>query len=135
MRSPLSGILREVNVVSDTFLTSMEHPAGLLQKSKSKDSTFKVELPERHSTLSPLEKSPVSPRSNRVSSPGLESINNLPSEKEYCTPTNSAPEVDERPIGDSRKHKRWIVCVFALLLCIAIGLGVGLGVGLTRHEG
>lgn len=121
---------------------------------ESKDATFKVELPDRNSTVSPLQtdysyhKSPVSPQSNRVSSPGLESLKDLvdekgeypivdPAEKEYCPPENTAPEVDERPAEQPRKRKRlkWLFWLTAIVVCIAVGLGVGLGVGLTRHKG
>lgn len=131
----------------------MKRFSGSSQSPDRKDQTFKVELPDRNSTVSPLQtgqfspqKSPVSPQSDPVSSPGLESLRDIVDEKgeypiadqpekEYYPPDDSAPEVHQRPVEKPRKDKRWLFWVIALVACTVIGLGVGLGVGLTRHEG
>lgn len=116
-----------------------------VQHTDRKDASFKVELPERNSNYFPHQKSPVSAQSNRVSSPGLESLNFVDEEsekpiavqpeKEFCTPDHSAPQVHERTNQHTSKHRRLLFWVIALVTCIAVGLGVGLGVGLTRNKG
>ena len=111
-----------------------------------KDATFKIELPERNSGYLPHQKSPVSPQSNRVSSPGLESMTIVDEnsekpiavqpEKQICTPDHSAPQLHEESNQKSKNNRRYLsIFVIALVTCIAIALGVGLGVGLTRHKG
>lgn len=109
----------------------------------------RVELPERSSTYFTAEqqKGPVSPESTRISSPGLESLRDIadrdaeypivdPPEKELCTPSHSAPEVDERHLQNAHKRKKkYLFWIIALAASIAVGLAVGLGVGLTRNKG
>ena len=75
------------------------------------------------------------PERNRISSPGLESLGNLPSEKEYHDHIDTGPEVHEHleKLAGSVRRRKWHVLVF-MLACITVGLGVGLGVGLTRDR-
>ena len=124
----------------------MQHSTGSFEKIERKDTSFKVELPERSSTYLPHQKGLVSPRRNRVSSPGLESLKDLVDkdgknanvdqpEKEYFTPYHTAPEVHERPTRNPKKQKKLLFGVIALATCILVGLGVGLGLGLTRNKG
>ena len=127
----------------------MQPPTPSLQKTDGNDTPFKAELPERGSTYFTHQKSPVSPQSNRISSPGLESLKFHPdpelespivvetSEKEaYYTPDSdhSAPELHEWPPSRLKKPKKLLFWTVAVLACVAIGLGVGLGVGFTRRE-
>ena len=122
------------------------------------DASYRVELPERHSTFmehNTESEGGASPLGNGIASdglasPGLQSIMSEESgEKQtyrtygprHSTEKEMVPqsltgydkEVHHQP--QPRRNKRyWIFLIIACITCIVIGLAVGLGVGLTRKR-
>lgn len=79
-----------------------------------------------------------------LASPGLESVRDEDTEKEYIRHPETEKEAviyqPRRQSGGSGQRtlcglrRPWFFAILGALLCIAIGLGVGLGVGLGRKS-
>ncbi len=123
------------------------------------DASYRVELPERHSTFmehNTESEGGASPLSNGIASdglasPGLQSVMSEESgekqtyrtygprhstEKEMVPPSLVGYDNKEvhHPPQQRRNKKYWIFLIIACITCIVIGLAVGLGVGLTRKR-
>lgn len=80
-----------------------------------------------------------------LASPGLESVRDEDTDKEYIRHPETEKEAvvhpSQRQLRGSRERRSlcglrrpWFFAILGALVCIAIGLGVGLGVGLSRKS-
>ena len=135
----------------------MPHQDGKLAP-PGMDTSYRVELPERHSTFMEHHadsEGRTSPLSNGVASdglasPGMESVLSAESgekqtfrtygprhstEKEMVPPSIAGYDKEvHHPPQQGRRKRYWFFLIIACITCIIIGLAVGLGVGLTRKR-